>query len=79
MSERRPDVEMSVAVRAEELRFDCKPKVDVVPYSNAPAEVEYVSERENLPDEVAEGKTYRDVGVVWRVMVTLRDEGDPAG
>jgi hypothetical protein len=78
VSERRPDVEMSVVVRADELRFDCKPKVDVVPYSNAPAEVEYVSERENLPDEVQEGETYRDVGVVWRVMVTLRDEGDSA-
>jgi hypothetical protein len=77
VSERPPDVEMSFAVRADELRFDCKPRVDVVPYANAPADVEHESERENLPDEVQEGVTYRDLAVRWRVAVRLRDEGDP--
>ena len=55
MTDREPDVEISAAVRAKELRFECKPDVDVRAYSDSPASAESVSERENLPDELEPG------------------------
>jgi hypothetical protein len=67
-----PDLEIAAAVRADELRFECKPEVDVVAYADSPASAEWVSERENLPDEVEPGVTYRDCAVRWGVAVRLR-------
>ena len=63
---REPDVEMEFSVRAKELRFECKPDVDVVAFADAPATAELQSERENLPDELEPGVTYRDIAVRWR-------------
>jgi len=71
--ERRPDVEMGFSVRAEELRFECKPELDVVAFADSPATVEVQAERENLPDEVEPGVTYRDVAVRWRAAARLND------
>jgi hypothetical protein len=71
-----PDLEIAATVRADELRFECKPEVDVVAYADWPATVEWVSERENLPDEVEPGVTYRDCAVRWGVAMRLR-EVDP--
>jgi hypothetical protein len=71
---REPDVEMSFAVRAEELRFACKPHVDVAAFADSPATAESQSERENLPDEIEPGATYRNVAVRWRAAAWL---GDP--
>ena len=76
MSDREPDVEISAAVRAEELRFECKPAVDLGAYADSPASAESVSERENLPDEVEPGVTYRDVAVRWRLAARLDDAAD---
>jgi len=73
VTEREPDVEIAAAARADEVRFECTPRVDIVAYANAPASAEHESERENLPDEVEAGVTYRDVEVRWRVAVRLRD------
>ncbi len=73
MTEREPDVEISAAVRADELRFERKPKVDVVAYADSPADAESASERENLPEELEEGVTYRDFAVRWRVAARLKD------
>jgi hypothetical protein len=70
---REPDVEIAVALRAEELRFECKPKVDVVTYSDSPATAESASERENLPDNLETGVTYRDFAVRWRVAARLKE------
>ena len=75
MNEREPDVEIAAAVRADELRFECKPDVSVAAYSDSPATAESVSERENLPDDVEPGVTYRNVAVRWRVAARL-DEPD---
>jgi hypothetical protein len=61
-----PDVEIAALVRAEELRFECKPEVVV-------RAAEVVSERENLPDEVEPGVTYRDIAVSWRAAARLSD------
>ena len=74
--EREPDVEMSARVRAKEVRFECKPDVELAAHANAPASAELVSERENLPDEVEPGVTYRDVAVRWRLAARLEDPPD---
>ena len=72
--DREPDVEMSARVRAKELRFECKPTVEVGAHADSPASAESVSERENLPDEIEPGVTYRDVAVRWRLAARLEDE-----
>lgn len=71
--EREPEVEMRFSVRAEELRFECKPEVDVVAFADSPATAESQSERENLPDELEPGVTYRDIAVRWRAAAWLSD------
>ena len=71
--DRAPDVEIAVALAAEELRFECKPKVDVVAYSDSPATAEATSERENLPDNLETGVTYRDFAIRWRVAARLKE------
>jgi hypothetical protein len=76
VSEREPDVEMAASVKAKELRFECKPEVRIGAYADAPASAEHVSERENLPDEVEPGVTYRDVSVRWRLAARLDDPDD---
>jgi hypothetical protein len=72
--DREPDVEMSFSVRAEELRFDRKPYVDVVAFADSPAAAQLQSERDNLPDKIEPGVTYRNVAVCWRAAAWL---GDP--
>jgi hypothetical protein len=71
--DREPDLEIAAAARADEVRFECKPEVRVRAYANAPATAESVSERENLPDEVEPGVTYRNVSVRWRLAARLDD------
>ena len=71
--DREPDVEIAARARADEVRLECKPEVRVRAYSNAPASSESVSERENLPDELQPGVTYRNVSVRWRLAARLDD------
>ena len=59
MTHREPDVEIAAAIRADEVRFECKP--------------ESVTERENLPDELEPGVTYRNFAVRWRAAARLED------
>ena len=68
-----PDVEIAATLRAEALRFEVKPRVDVSAYADSPATAESTSERTNLPDELEEGVTYRDFAVRWRVAARLED------
>jgi hypothetical protein len=70
---REPDVEIAATVRAEEVRWECEPEASVGVHSATPASAEHVSERENLPDTVEPGVTYRDVAVSWRVSARLED------
>jgi hypothetical protein len=77
MSEREPDVEMVARVRAAELRFERKPHVELGAHANGPATVEHTSERDNVPDEVESGKTYRNVEVRWRLAARLDDSDLP--
>ena len=62
----RPDVEMGAVVKAKSLRFKRVPETDVDVPGDRTADAESGSERENLPDEVEPGVTYRDVRVRWR-------------
>jgi hypothetical protein len=71
--EREPDVELKVSLRADEVRFECKPEVEVEAYADSPATAESQSERENLPDELEPGTTYRDFAVRWRVAARLNE------
>jgi hypothetical protein len=71
--DREPDVEIAACARADEVRFECKPEVRVRAYADAPATAESVSERENLPDELQPGITYRNVSVRWRLAARLDD------
>jgi hypothetical protein len=75
--EREPDVEIAAVLRADELRFECKPEVHVSAYADSPASAESVSERENLPDMLEPGVTYRDFAVRWHVAARLGDPEPP--
>ena len=54
-----PDIELTADVKARELRFEEVPETEVHP----PAQ----TERENLPEEVEPGVTYRNPGVRLRI------------
>jgi hypothetical protein len=83
-----PDVEIGAAVRARRLRFRKKPQVDVKTRGHVEVHPELAdeldlkgeggsrAERENLPDEVEPGVTYRDVRVGWRAGAKLRHDDD---
>ena len=65
-----PDIELTADVKAKEMRFEEVPETDV----NPPAQ----TERENLPEEVGPGVTYRNPRVRLRIASALA-EGDPQG
>jgi hypothetical protein len=75
--DREPDVEIAASLRADEMRFECKPEVDVIAHAGSPASAESVSERENLPDDIETGVTYRDFAVRWRLAARLEDPEFP--
>jgi hypothetical protein len=93
MSERsdEPDVEIGAVVKAKRLRFNKTPKTDVefekqadIQLEGAPeVETHSGSKRENLPDKVEPGVTYRDIHVGWAATAKLRapepDEEEPPG
>jgi len=62
----RADVEIGAVVRAERLKFKRKPEAEVSFPGESEADTDSHTERENLPDEVEPGVTYRDVRVRWR-------------
>ena len=66
----QPDIEIGAAVRAKRLRFNKKPKAEVRVEAE-PGHGGSGSERENLPETVEPGVTYRDVRVVWRAAAWL--------
>jgi hypothetical protein len=60
-----PDVEIHTGVRAKELRFGIVPETRVW-FEGEPGERSSTEvERENLPEEVEPGVTYRDARVRW--------------
>ena len=71
----RPDVEIGAVVRAKSLRFKRTPETEVRFQGESEAETDSHTERENLPDEVEPGVTYRDVRVRWRAGARFADHG----
>ncbi len=69
-----PDIEIGASVRAKKLRFRSKPKTEVEFRGEPRIESGSGSKRENLPDEVEPGVTYRDVHVRWGAAARLRPE-----
>ena len=77
MSEEHPDVEISVSVAARELRFDVVPDTKVWFEGEPEITSSSRAERENLPQEVEPGVTYRDVKVRWRAIARIAHPTDP--
>jgi hypothetical protein len=73
MSDREPDVEISASLRAKELRFESKPEVEIGISGEPAVTGGSVTERENLPEELEPGKTYRDFAVRWRLAARLEE------
>jgi hypothetical protein len=71
-----PDVEISASVRARELRFVTVPETKVSFDGEPGVRSSARSERENLPDEVEPGVTYRDVRVRWRAAARIVHPAD---
>ena len=59
------DVEIGAAASAKRLRFRTKPDTEVRFGGSPEIESDSHTERENLPEEVEPGVTYRDVKVSW--------------
>ena len=72
-----PDIEFTADVRAKELRFEEVPETEVRFSGNPERESASGTDRENLPDEVEPGVTYRDPEVRLRIASALaRDDPD---
>ncbi|MGN6187487.1 MAG: hypothetical protein ACTHOE_01200 [Conexibacter sp.] len=61
-----PDADVFISVRARELRFGGVPATRVWFEGEPAVESSSHTERENLPEQVEPGVTYRDIGVRWR-------------
>lgn len=72
-----PDISFTATVRAGRMRWNQHPDTDVT-FSGTRAHTLSTSERENLPDHVRAGETYRHVRVDYRLECALPDEvSDP--
>lgn len=69
-----PDIEIGAVVRAKKLRFKKKPKTDIQFRGEPKIESGSGSKRENLPDEVEPGVTYRDVHIRWGAAAKLKTD-----
>ena len=69
---RQPDIEFTASVKADELRFDEVPDTDVRFFGEPDHESASGSDRENLPEKVEPGVTYRDVKVDYRLATRVR-------
>ena len=72
-----PDVEISTSVRARAIRFGTVPQPRVWFDGEPGVRSSSVSERENLPDAIEPGVTYRDIRVSWRAGARIAHPTDP--
>lgn len=72
-----PDVEISTSARARAVRFGIVPETRVWFEGEPGVRSSSRSERENLPDEIEPGVTYRDVRVRWRAAARIVHPTDP--
>jgi hypothetical protein len=68
------EIEVGAVVKAKAIRFDKVPETEVsFPGSDQERSGSH-TERENLPEEVEPGVTYRDVTVRWNAGAAVRTE-----
>jgi len=72
---RNPDVEISATVKSRELRFEEVPETRTRFWGHPERESVSGTERENLPDEVESGVTYRNSSVRLRIASELTRDG----
>jgi hypothetical protein len=75
---KRPDLEFSTSVKAEELEFGRVPEKKVRYYGDPAHDTDVEVERENIPEEPEEGVTYKDVKVTWSVAQRIVHPTDAA-
>ncbi|NKZ02883.1 hypothetical protein [Actinomadura latina] len=68
------DIRFSAKIKADELRFDVAPENSVVFTGDAADDSTSGSKRTNLPDEVEENVTYRDVHIDYLIEAKLLPE-----
>jgi hypothetical protein len=66
----QPDIEIGAVVKAKRMRFHKKPETEVRVEGDGGSG----SERENLPETVEPGVTYRDVTVRWRAAARVEEK-----
>ncbi len=66
-----PDIDFTAHVKARELRFEKVPETNVRFWGQPERDSVSGTERENLPEEVRPGVTYRDVSVQLRIASEL--------
>jgi hypothetical protein len=71
---RQSDIEIVARVRADELRFDAEPEVEVRFPGSGKRDSRHVTQRENIDKPIKPGKTYRRVFVATRISTRLLDE-----
>lgn len=62
-----PDIEITADVKTQRLRFEKTPETEVRFRGNSEHESVSGTERENLPERVERGVTYRDARVQLRI------------
>ena len=74
---RLADIEIGAAVKMKAIRFEKVPETEVrFPDSDERRSGSH-TERENLPDEIEPGVTYRDAKILWRAEAVLRADLPP--
>ncbi|MFG2090405.1 MULTISPECIES: hypothetical protein [unclassified Spirillospora] len=68
---RTADILFTATVKADELRFEVAPESSVKFTGDAADESASGSDRTNLPDEVRENVTYRDVHIDYAIAAKL--------
>jgi hypothetical protein len=69
-----PDIEIVARVRADEVRFDAEPEVEVRFPGSGKRDSRQVTQRKNIDKPIKPGKTYRRVFVATRISTRLLDE-----
>jgi hypothetical protein len=80
---KNPDIDFTADVKARELRFEEVPETEVRFRGNTERNSVSSTERENLPDKIQEGVTYRNASVRLRIASELVEgenlSGKPVG
>jgi hypothetical protein len=69
-----PDIEIVARVRADKLRFDAEPEVEIRFPGRGKRDSRQSTTRKNIDKPIKPGKTYRRVFVATRISTRLLDE-----